>query len=378
VLGAAVEKLDPVSRVIGSESVSARRTIADLAETPLRMQENLAGVPTTAGPALDRLARMEINQTRVAVGDELTRLYSEYRFGDPDTFAPRLRAQFENFRGRGEGFMTFEEFKQEVGAAMQAGDKHAIPQVEQSAQFVRNRVFEPWKKRAIDAGLFPEDVAPKGADSYFQRVYNKQAIAAKRPDFVERVTDYLASDQATKADAKGRIEKFNADLQATTKALERAKEPEDIGRLTKAHDDIRARIEEEAGAWQGRSAQEAKAALKAREQYHDRSDRGLKNVGRGDVERLKSADKAVDSFVTRVLGSDRDVSRLELKSRAEEITDRILGSPDGRLAYEMHLGMADGGARVPARPRAARSPNASSPSPTRRFRTISKRTWSAS
>jgi hypothetical protein len=118
-----------------------------------------------------------------------------------------MRAQFEKFRGRGEGFMTFEEFKQEVGAAMQAGDKHAIPQVEQSAQFVRNRVFEPWKKRAIDAGLFPEDVAPKGADSYFQRVYNKQAIAAKRPDFVERVTDYLASDQATKADAKQRIEK---------------------------------------------------------------------------------------------------------------------------------------------------------------------------
>lgn len=357
VLGAAVEKLDPMSRLFGAESVSARRAAADLAETPLRMRENLEGIPTTAGPALDRLARLEINQTRVAVGDELERLFSEYRFGEGDTFAPRMRAQFERFTGRDEGRMTFEQFKQEVGAAMQQGDKHAIPQVEQAAQMVRDRVFEPWKKRAIDAGLFPEDVAPRGAESYFQRLYNKQAIAAKRPDFVDRVTDYLASDQSVKAAAKDRITGYNRDLQAITRELEKAKEPEHIGRLQIQHDELRARIEEEIGAWQGNSAKEAQAAIKAREKYAATTNRAEEKIGRGPVDRLKSADAAVDSFITRVLGSDRDVSRLELRSHAEEITDRILGGPDGRLSYEMHLGKASpsfGGGEIPRGPLAER------------------------
>ena len=53
-------------------------------------------------------------------------------------------------------------------------------QVQAAAQFIRAKVFEPWKERAIAAGLLPEDVKAKGADSYLQRVYNKQAIAAQR------------------------------------------------------------------------------------------------------------------------------------------------------------------------------------------------------
>jgi hypothetical protein len=68
---------------------------------------------------------------------------------------------------------------------------HENPQVQAAAQFIRNKVFEPWKKRAIDAGLLPEGVDVKTADSYVQRLYNKQAIAAKRPEFVNRVTDWL-------------------------------------------------------------------------------------------------------------------------------------------------------------------------------------------
>jgi hypothetical protein len=50
--------------------------------------------------------------------------------------------------------------------------------------------------------------------------------------------------------------------------------------------------------------------------------------------RLRSADKAVDRAVKRILGSDRTLDRQELRSRAEEIASRQIGTPDGRLPYD--------------------------------------------
>jgi hypothetical protein len=83
-----------------------------------------------------------------------------------------------------------------------------------AAQFIRNKVFEPWKKRAIDAGLLPEGVDVKTADSYVQRLYNKQAIAAKRPEFVDRVTDWLAGDQQAKAQSQEKIGLYQGALES--------------------------------------------------------------------------------------------------------------------------------------------------------------------
>jgi hypothetical protein len=91
-----VEKTSPMQRVFGADSVTARRTGADLAETSLLTKENLEGGVTTAGPAVDREARLMIHQGQVAVGDELSKLFSEYRFGDQKS--PR--------RARGHGSRT--------------------------------------------------------------------------------------------------------------------------------------------------------------------------------------------------------------------------------------------------------------------------------
>ncbi len=244
VLGKFVEKWDPMSRLFGSESAAARRATADLAETPLRMEQNLRGEVTTNGPALSRLATMQINQTRVAVADEFDRLYSEYRFGAAEVTAPRLRAQWERFQGRGEGYMTYDEFKREIAVALQSGDQHDIPQVMQAAQTMRAKVFEPWKKRAIEAGLLSEDVNPAGAESYFTRVYNKQAIAAKRPEFVDRVFDHLKGDQTTKAAAKARLEGAAAELGKRETQVARLESR--VERLQAKQDEIGARLDERA------------------------------------------------------------------------------------------------------------------------------------
>jgi hypothetical protein len=418
-VGKLVEKTSPMQRVFGADSPTARRTGADLAETSLLFKENLEGGVTTAGPALDREARLLIHQGQVAIGDELSRLFSEYRFGEQKA-APRARAGFEDLTGRTpDGKMSFSEFKEAVSDALRNGDQHEIPQVQMAAQTIRNKVFEPWKKRAIDAGLLPEDVGVKTADSYLLRLYNKQAIAAKRPEFVDRVTDWLAGDQQAKAEAQQKIAAYHGALQSHEATIGKiqdkiaklesdtdviAARQEEATRFNKAanqrarklregadqdtlplqnaqggavfetlarnrgnlladrasaklaeietleqklvtesasRDTMRAKIEEEIGRWEGKSTKEAQAALKARaEAEQARSAAMAAGTSKSKGERLSSADKAVDRAVNRILGSDRDLTRDELRSRAQEITDRIIGSPDGRLPYD--LGMEHG------------------------------------
>lgn len=359
--------LSTTRRVLSSASTSARRAMADLAETPYRFTENEAGVATTQGPALDRLARMEINGARVEVGDGLERLFAEYRFGDPEKSLPRLKARFEDLTGAAPDRMSYDEFKAEVSRALIENDTHAVPQVQQAAQLIRSRVFEPWKERAIAAGLLPEGVEVKTAASYFQRVYNKERIRAERPFFVNKVVDWLHSDQMTKAAAKDRLTALNDELNHARFQIDKAKSPEDLLLATTHHDEVRAKMEEEIARWEGKTVAEAKQALKAREQYARQSGIAFgeaHGVGAGrpdNAARLRSADDAIDKAIKDIIESDRDLSVEDLRARAHEITERILGSPDGRLPYDIPTGGPEigwrGGADQPRGPLAAREFN---------------------
>jgi hypothetical protein len=445
-----VEKTSPQQRLFGAEAVSVRRAAADLGETSLLFKEGEEGKSTVfgGGPALDREARLNIHQGQVAVGDELSRLFSEYRFGEQKT-APRIRAGFEDITGRApEGKMSFDEFKQEVTDAGRNGDLHENPQVQMAAQFIRNKVFEPWKKRAIEAGLLPEDVSVKTADSYMMRLYNKQAIAAKRPDFVNRVTDWLEGDQAAKAQSQEKIGLYHGALESHRATIAKyegqieklekdadviAARQEETTRVNKAanrrsetlresqyrneggirvdvpgkglenarggslfetlarnrgnlladrasaklaeveslhqklaneiqnHELMREKIETEIAAWEGKSTTEAKTAMKARSEAEKlREVKKKEGAYKGKDERLSSADKAIDSAVRNILESKRDLERQELEGRANEITDRIIGSPDGRLPYDLGMEHGTGGAssgEAPRGPLAAREFN---------------------
>lgn len=105
---------------------------------------------------------------------------------------------------------------------------------------------------------------------------------------------------------------------------------------------VRTRMEDEVRAWKGDSSAEAMRALEARDEAE--RVRGLKQeagVYQGKGERLTSADSAVDRFVKRTIASDRDLSREELEGRSDEVIDRILGGPDGRLPYDIASEGAD-------------------------------------
>lgn len=327
---AGLDNLSVTRRTLNAEAVEARRVMADLAETPYRFEENESGVATTQGPALDRLARMEVNGARVQIADELDRTFSEYRFGTADKFAPRLRAKLDDLTGEG-GKLTFSDFKSEVSLAMQQGDRHAIPQVAQAAQHIRRRLFDPWSERAEKAVEGFERAEQAAGESYFPHDWNKELIRARRPEFTNELVAKFRAEQDTKRAIQERLRGMDDELKGLEAKIAKAKD-EVSAEVLARHDALRQRIEGEIARWEGKSVQEAKAAIKAREKY------AAENARAPEAKRLTAADPAIDRAVKRILASDRNLSVQELRGRASETVDRILSSPDGRLPYDMHMG----------------------------------------
>lgn len=415
------QKFSPSRRMMMSPSTAARRATADLVETPYIYKENAEGIATTQGPALDRLARMKIEGGRVAVAQDLDELWYKYRLGrQPTGLIERATVSARDMMGRQPGKASFSEFKEMIDDALRNGDEHPIPEVAEAAKRFRAKILAPWRDEAISAGLLPEGVDVKTADSYMMRVWNKEKLAARRLEAIRIFADWfegnqtiksgiqervardsesLADARATVADLEAKIAKRQAQLDElgarseemtslNRQAFQRAgrmredapfgldalrsdaqrnnarggavfetkirdrgntladrasgkdAELEDLRRrldaATERHDSLRADLEKAVLEWEGKSTREAKSAIKAR----TKAEEGRAPDATG---RLAAADPAIDTAIARILGSNQRLSRQELEDLANEVTNRIIGSPDGRLPYETPSTGGDGG-----------------------------------
>lgn len=264
-------KVSPIRRVMTSDFTEARRALADLAETPYIYNENLEGIATTQGPALDRLVKLETGKARVAISQTLDRLYTLYRHGAADVGRmKKIATGIDDLRGRTpEGTMNFPQFKDAIDEALRNGDTHAVPEVAEAARFFREKILSPWRDRAWKE-LSAEGVDAKTADSYMMRVYNKERIIAQRPDVVNRFTAWLEGDQAKKAAIQERLVDLSAQLDeaeaSVASMLKKAKGGSEEHTAAVARvDALYARIEAELTQWQGKSTGEAMSAIRARD-----------------------------------------------------------------------------------------------------------------
>lgn len=181
-----VEKLlsfqDPLLRLQTGPFVSARNAVRDLAETPLTLAENAEGIATTIGGAVETRIKMAEAPLAQALG-EMDTLYSAYFFGRPTRLAA-ARGTIAVALGRGGGKLTYAEFKEAVFDALLSNDVHAVKEVQDAAKVLRARVFDPWKKEAIETRLFDEGVQPLDDIGYVPRLYNTEVIRARRTEFV--------------------------------------------------------------------------------------------------------------------------------------------------------------------------------------------------
>lgn len=136
------------------------------------------------------------------------------------------------------------------------------------------------------------------------------------------------ADEAARAEesVRGRVNVLNE--RVTLAERKQAILDDAMAIAQKAHDDLRGKIEERLAQWEGKTTAEAAAAIKAREKY------AATPRPNATGERLRSADKAIDSAVRSILASDRDRPRAELRARAEEIAHRITAEGGERLPYD--------------------------------------------
>lgn len=165
---AATAQLNPLLRALHSPSAAYREIMMNTVENPIYLSKNFEGVASQ--PAVETLMK-------------------EYNGGLAKAIQSTNDAYLEHRKAGGQ--MDREEFREAVGRAMRRGDSDPDPVVTKTAQEWRQKVFEPLKKQAIDAGLLPKDVSVDTAQSYFTRMWNSRKISADEQGFKRMVEDHI-------------------------------------------------------------------------------------------------------------------------------------------------------------------------------------------
>ena len=160
-------KLNPLVRVMNSASVTARRTIQKLSETPLLTRKNLKGVRTEE--AVETLMKREEG----VLAQHLL----------------RNKQHFADYRKAG-GKLNYRDFNRAVGRALRRNDTADDAAIDAAAKQWRP-FFDGYKNRAIALGQLDEGVQAVGADSYLTRVYLHERINTDRGKFNEIIGDWL-------------------------------------------------------------------------------------------------------------------------------------------------------------------------------------------
>lgn len=230
-------KFDPLSRTITSENPTTRLISTMMAENPIKMDGNIL-------QAAESLAKAHSGKLGISLQNNAN-LFSQYKSAG--------------------GKINRKQFNEAVSTAIRKGDSD-IPQVKASADYWNKELYTPLKDEMVALKLLPEDVDVKTANNYLNRVWNKNKISANFPQFVNKVSNWLAEKDV----------KLFEDAQAASEKIATA--------TGKEKDNLQAIID--------------KAEFK----------KGM------------------------------DFERQDYESLAEEIAQRIQGSPDGRLPYDWKLG----------------------------------------
>jgi len=279
----------PNLRIYGSDSLEAKRAMNDIANTGLQFKPGDQVAPF--GPPLENVALDIKNRYQAQAHDILDDAWKQHYYGSNQPGTLKFAAAKEGVGAPTTADkLSYRDFLQKTGAAMHNGDEHAVPEVQQAAKDLRSKIFDPVAQMAKDTKdvngnpLLSEDLSAPKGAKSFFPLM---------PDRDAIVKDY-AGTRDLFTDYLGREQEAKAGLQARISG----------GDLSAVNE------------WKGKSA-------------------------------LKEGE-APEEAAQRMLKVETGLSRQELRSRAEEWTNRLIGSPDGRLDYDVqsagtdfHPGLSD-------------------------------------
>jgi hypothetical protein len=230
-IGEKLTWISPVTSNLGQPlSAQLRVMQANLSTTGLRLEGNLiltqrvvdpktGKVISEGGEVIGTIPSNEngtvesiINSRRAEANELIQEAYSnhaDYFFGatKPKKFA-NTRASVQSIFQRGASAkLNRRQFFEQVGEAMWAGDVHAIPEVQKTAQAFRKH-YNNLLKEAQDAGVISQDLgeAIKADPSYLNRVYDTAAINRNPNRFVDMLANHF--EKVLEADVAKMHERF--------------------------------------------------------------------------------------------------------------------------------------------------------------------------
>jgi hypothetical protein len=246
-----LEKLrdNAVTRTLLKGSLAARRAATRLAETAVLVKANLEGRTTTLdGEApIETMARTQQQARAQQIYDAVHEGWTQTAFEGAVPRGAKLRDEIRGLWGtdltRLGGKISFEDFSKQVGDAVMFGVKHDNPLVQQAAEKAK-AVFDEYSGRAEQSvdGFKRAEQYPD--ESYFPHMWNKALIQARRPEFVDKLTEKYATDQAANAatqervrTVRGSLDQREANIKKYTQQLEKAQE--DLELSEELRDEVR-------------------------------------------------------------------------------------------------------------------------------------------
>ena len=160
----------PMTRVMTSDNVEARRLAAHLTETPIGFEHEAQGVGTPS--SIETVAQQARDQRGIVLAHAL----------DEGVLA---------LKGT-DNQMTRTEFSAAVANAMRNSDKHEIPEVAKVAAKIRP--FFSADRQTLNKLGETEGTEVLGAPSYLPRVYNTQAILHDRAGLEQAALEHFTNN----------------------------------------------------------------------------------------------------------------------------------------------------------------------------------------
>ena len=233
----AMRWMSPLTRTATSNAKSTRLISARLAENPLDMERPLSAPPAMVAPGdvkalgdetLEQAAE-RVNQTNLkAYKTELDNYEStvsyesaETRIKQKEAYLYRslmehdklLKGYFETQKGQAGyggvvGFLKSglnrRAFNEEVAKAVRSG-RSDNEFIQKAADNWRSNFYNPLLKEAQELGLIADGVDTKTAVNYLNRIWDKEKIIERSPEFKKTVKSWLISKHAGKMEADPRV-----------------------------------------------------------------------------------------------------------------------------------------------------------------------------
>ncbi len=195
VIKAMAGNMNPIARLVKSASLAARKAALWLTDTPYYHVGHGEGKQlTAAGGSVESRIRILHDRGLVDSLQAINNNFDKYR-GDVGLAARASTAVKDTLGVKpANGAMTYQEFKDAVGDALNSGGEHPVPEVAAAAQKIRESVYTPMLEQMNKLKMFGSFVDPETggirynsinpnseyARTYLNRIYDQAEIARTR------------------------------------------------------------------------------------------------------------------------------------------------------------------------------------------------------